>query len=152
MSNVMFGEVLQKLALFRRVPGAMQHSCIFCTSRRIAWMSCIISLALTSTDLLGVRRQGGSSSLLLPAKNGSVGFCLLNIFRRCSSFVYCFCDFHAFKHVACVLVGAPLEISSLYVGLFYPGVWDGVYQDLIEYFRYHLLGVARAYEKRNVVV
>ena len=41
-------------ALFRRVTRAIKNACLFFTVRRIARMSCIVSLALVSAALLGV--------------------------------------------------------------------------------------------------
>ena len=74
MCVVLFGLVLKRFALFGRVPGAMQHTCIFCVGRRIVQMACIAFLALASADLLWVGCQGGPSSLLLPSKTSTVGF------------------------------------------------------------------------------
>ena len=123
---VLLGLFLGKFELFGRVPGAMQHTCLFCTGRRIARMACITSIVISSADPLRVGWRGGSSSLLLPAKTGMVGFCPLSIFRRCSSLVDRFRDFHVFKHVVCFLVGPPSEVPSLDVCLSCPRVWDGV--------------------------
>ena len=74
MCVVLFGLVLNHFALLGRVPGAMQHTYLFCVGRHIVQMSCIAFLALASAALLWVGCQGGSSSLLLPAKTGTVGF------------------------------------------------------------------------------
>ena len=115
---MLFGLVLKNFALFGRVPGAMKHACLFCTGMNIAWMACIYFLALASTALLGVGWWGGSSSLLLPAKTFTSGFCPLSIFGRCPSFVDCLRDFHALEHLVWLLVGPPFKILPLYVGFF----------------------------------
>ena len=54
LHNLFFGVALKNFALFRRVPGAMQHVCLFRTGRRIACMACIVFLALASAALIGV--------------------------------------------------------------------------------------------------
>ena len=115
------------------------YICIFHTGQLITWMDCIVSLALARAALLGVGLRGGCSSLFLPSINDTVGFCPLNIFGRCSSFVDYLCDFHALKHLACLLVGPSSKIPSLYVGLFHPRVGDGMKENLVEIFRVHFL-------------
>ena len=102
-------------------------------------MAWITSLALASAALLRVGWQGGCYSLFIPARTGTVNFCPWSIFRSCSSFIDCFDNLHAFKHVACLLVGPLFKIPSLYVGLLRPRVGDGVEEDLVELFRIHLL-------------
>ena len=54
LSGVLFRVFLKYFEIFRRVPGAMQQACLFCTGCPIAWMACIVFLALASADLLGV--------------------------------------------------------------------------------------------------
>ena len=61
LRRALLGIFIKEFSLFQRVPGAMQHACIFRTGQRINWMSCIVSLALVSTALLGVGWQGGCS-------------------------------------------------------------------------------------------
>ena len=48
LRGVIFGVVLKHFSLFGRVPGDMQHACIFRTGRCIARMTCIAFLALAS--------------------------------------------------------------------------------------------------------
>ena len=54
---------LKEFSLFQIVTGSMQQACIFFTIWRIARMSCIVSLALSSVALLGFGCQGGCSPL-----------------------------------------------------------------------------------------
>ena len=65
------------------MPEAMQHL-FSLTGRCVAWMACIISLALSSADLLGVFWKSGLSSIMFPNMTGMVGFCLFGFFRRFS--------------------------------------------------------------------
>ena len=66
-----------------------------------------------------------------PANTGIVEFCLLGIFGRFYSFLDLIRDVHALKHVVCILVGTSFKIPSLYVGLFFPRVGDGVKEDFV---------------------
>ena len=61
-------------------------------------------------------------------------------------------DFHYFKYFASSFVALHLEIPSLYIGLIYPAVQDGLWEYNVEFFRGHLLGGARAGKKWKVVV
>ena len=81
LHRAFLGVLFQDFTLFRRVPGTMQQACIFCTSRHITQMSCIISLVLFSAALLGVGWRGGCSSLFIYARTETVGFCPLIIFE-----------------------------------------------------------------------
>ena len=69
LRNVLLGVVLKHFALFERVPGAMQHACLFRTGQRISRMAYITFLALASADLLGVGLQGVSFSLFRSFQN-----------------------------------------------------------------------------------
>ena len=135
-----------------RVPMEMQQTCIFRTGRSITWMACIVFLVLASTDLLGVGRQGGCSSIFLPTRNGTIGLFQLSIFGRCSSFIYCLQYFHALEHITCLLAGPLFKIPSLYVGLFCPRVGDGVKDNLVQLFSVHFIGDAWSREDRKVVI
>ena len=111
----------------------MQQECIFCTGLLITWMACIVSLTLTSAALLGVGWRCGCSSLFLLDRTGTVGFFLLSIFGSCSSLIYRLSDFHALKHLTCILVELYFKISSLYVGLFCSRVGENVKDNLVEF-------------------
>ena len=74
LCGMLFCVVLKHFELFQRVPGDMHQSCIFRTSRLIYWMACMLSLALSSVDLLRVVWIGGPSSIFPPAKAGTVVF------------------------------------------------------------------------------
>ena len=54
LRTVIFGVDLKHFALFGRVPGAMQHACLFCTGWCIAWMAYIIFLVISSAALFEV--------------------------------------------------------------------------------------------------
>ena len=82
LSRALFGVLFKDFELFQRVPRAMQQACIFYNSWRITWMACIVSLAFTSANLLGVRWRGGCSSLLVCSNTGTVGFFPLSIFGK----------------------------------------------------------------------
>ena len=62
LCGVLGGVFLEYFAIFCRVPGAMQQAC-FPSDQPIAGMAYIFCLALASTALLGVGRQGGFSSV-----------------------------------------------------------------------------------------
>ena len=81
-------------------------------------MVCIIYLALASAALHMVDWKGVFSSLTFSSIAGTVGILpVVSVFRMCSSFVDLLCHFHSFKQFACLLVGLPLKVPYLYVGL-----------------------------------
>ena len=112
LRGVIFGVVLKHFTLLQILPGPCTKH-FFCTGRIIDRMACMISLALAIADLLGVGWQGCPSYLLFPDKTGMLGFCPLDIFRRCSSFVDLLCNLHALKHSRGTLLGTSLKIPSL---------------------------------------
>ena len=115
--------LLNHFTLFRRVLGYMQKTCLFRNSQRITRMACIVSLAFSSAYLTGVGWRSGFTSLFIPVRTGTVVFCLLIIFVRCSSFVDCLCNFHTLEHLTCLLVGHSFKTPSLYVGFVFPTSW-----------------------------
>ena len=135
---LLFGVVFKNFVLFGRVPGAMQHACIFCTGRSIARMACIVFIALASVALIRVGWQGGSSPPFFPSKTGMIRFFPLSVFERCSSFVDCLRALHVLENIVCLLVGPSFKIPSLYIDLFCPLVGNGVKENLFEFFRFHL--------------
>ena len=152
LRHMLFRVLLKNFSLFRRFPVAIQHACLFHTNQWIAWMAWIAFLALASTTLLGVGWRGGHSSSFIPAKNGTVGFFLLIVFGRCSFFLDSLRCLHALKNIACLPIGPSFEYPSLYVGLFFLQVVDGLEDYLVEFFRVHLLGVAWFRETREVMI
>ena len=148
---MLFVVVIKQFPLFRRDPGSIQNACIFHIGWHIARMASIVFLALDSAALLGVGLRGGSSSLLLPSKNGMVGLFPLGIFGRCSYFVNFLRNFHALGYTGCILVGTSFKIPPLYLGLFWPRVGDSVGENLVQFFMVHFLGGAWSREKRKVV-
>ena len=130
----------------------MQQACLLCSGQLISRMACIDYLALVSTALIRVGWRGGCSSLFLNTRTGTVSFFPLSIFIRCPSFIYCLQYFHAFKHVACFLVG-PLSLApSLDAGLSVPRFWYDMQWNLVELFWFHLLGGAQSRENRKVII
>ena len=115
LRGALLGVFFKDSTLFRGVPGSMQQACIFRTGRIITRMACIVSLALSVADLLGILWQGGLFYLFLPAITFKVGFFPLIIFRKWSLFVDSLRDFRALKHIACILVGPFFKILYLYV-------------------------------------
>ena len=102
-------------------------------------MAYIASFALARAALLEVGWRGGWYSLFLPARTGTVSFFLLIVFGSCYDFLDCFRNFHALKHITCLFVGPYLKVPSLDVGLFCPRVWDGVKDNLVEFFGFIFL-------------
>ena len=114
--------------LFATIQSDQIHTAIvFFTGRPIAHMSWIIFAALVGAAVLGVYWNGGFSSPKFPTMTGTVGiFPMVDGFRRCSSFLDLICNFHALKHVACLLVGISFKLTYDQVGLFSPAVGNGV--------------------------
>ena len=148
----LLGVFFKYFTLFQRLPGAMQHACIFSNDWRITWMACIVYLALARADLLGIGWRGGCSSIFIPVITGTDGFWLLSIFGSCYSFVDCLRDFHALKHITCILIGSSFKIPSLYVGLFCPQVRDSVKENIVQLFRVYFHGGAWSRENQKVVI
>ena len=73
LCGVIFGLFLKYFTLLRKVSSAMQQTCFLCTGCFLDQRYCIFSPALASTDLLGIGRQGGFSSLSFPDMNVMVG-------------------------------------------------------------------------------
>ena len=129
-----------------------------CSEHVFHWSSdCLYGLHIFScafcSDYSRVDWRGGFSSLTFPAMTGMVGICpAVGNFLLCSSFVEFFCNFHLFKHVACLLVGISFKASSLYVIFLFPDVGNGVWKDIVEIFIFHIIGVSRPNKKLQVVV
>ena len=85
-----------------------------------------VFLALYSASLLGFGRRGGFSPLSFPAMTVTVGICTYGGFRRCSYFLYLSGYFNLLKYIAGLLVFLPFEVTSLYIGLFFPTARNGV--------------------------
>ena len=83
-------------------------------------------LVLARIALLVIGWRGGFSSLNFPSMTGTVGFCLVGIFRSVTTFVDLFHNFYESKNLTCILVGPSLKILSLQIGLFRPRAGDGV--------------------------
>ena len=54
LNGARIGVFFKEFSLFQRVPGAMQQAYLFRTGQCITRMACIVSLAISSGDLLGV--------------------------------------------------------------------------------------------------
>ena len=105
MGGIFLWVLFEDFALLRVVPGAMKKAC-FVTSRRLDQMPCILFLVLSGADLIRFGRQGVLSSINFPTVTGTVGlYSMIGNFVRCSSCIDLLCNFHAFKHVACIFVG-----------------------------------------------
>ena len=68
-------------------------------------------------------------------------FPMVGDFRRCRLFVDLLYNFHSLKHVTCFLVGLSFKVLFLQVKMFSPVFGNGVEKDLVELFRFLILGV-----------
>ena len=118
---------LEYFTLLHGVSRAMHQAC-FITIRPIAFMDCIIFLALASAAILGVGRWVVSDPLSFPAMTGTVGICPVSgCFRRCYYFVDLPRHIHTLKYITCILVVIPPKVPYLYIGLILPDIRNGVY-------------------------
>ena len=69
-----------------------------------------------------------------------VGLFPISGFIRCYYFVEFLCNFHAFEHLACFLVGISFKLPSLKVGMFGPSIGNGTEKDFIKFFGIHHIG------------
>ena len=102
----------------------------------------MICLVISGAALLRVCRRGGLYSLTFYAKTEMVGIFPNGCFRRCYPFIYFICNLHAFKHVVCCLVGTPLKLPALYIGLILPAVGESMEENFVELFGAHRFGDA----------
>ena len=79
----------------------------------------MICLALAGMALLGVGWRGGFYSLIFTDMTGMVRFYPVDIFRRVTTFLDLFRNFHTLEHRACILVGTSLKFPALQIGLFH---------------------------------
>ena len=99
---------------------------MFFTGRTIAWMARIFFLVTSVVALIKVGSRGGFSYLLFPYMDDMVGIFPYGVFRRCSSLVDLFRDFHPLKHITGLLICLPFEAPSLLILLIRPAVSNGV--------------------------
>ena len=116
---------------------------MFSSSWPIIPIDCISFLVLTSVALLGVEWRDGFYSIFIPAVTSMVGIWPVDCFRRCSSFINLFRDFHYFEHIASLIVGFALKLPPLKVVLLGPPVGYGVKENLFEIVSIHLIAIVR---------